>query len=126
MAANPPHRAGTPANNGQAAAVAAPTAPPVQRKTKEQKRAEAEARNAISKEKRDREARVRELEREIGRLETRQRELAAELEEEAIYQQPGKPVQINRELMTVTDLLARTTHEWESVAAAVEGTAPVP
>ena len=107
-------------------APAAPPTPPVQRKTKEQKRAEAEARSAVSKEKRDREARVRELEREITRLETRQRQLAAELEEESIYQQPGKPQALNRELTSVTDLLERTTREWESVAAAVESAAAEP
>ena len=116
--------ANAPAANGHAPA--APPAPVVQRKTKEQKRAEAEARNAVSKEKRDREARVRELEREIGRLETRQRQLAAELEEESIYQQPGKPQALNRELTAVADLLERTTREWESVAAAVESAAAEP
>ena len=104
----------------------APPAPVVQRKTKEQKRAEAEARNAVSKQKRDREARVRELEREIGRLETRQRQLTAELEEESIYQQPGKPQELNRELTAVTNLLDRTTREWEGVAAAAENAAAEP
>ena len=69
---------------------------------------------------------MRELEREITRLETRQRQLAAELEEESIYQQPGKPQALNRELTSVTDLLERTTREWESVAAAVESAAAEP
>ena len=112
--------------NGHASAAPAPFAPVVQRKTKEQKRAEAEARSAVSKEKRDREARVRELEREIGRLEARQRQLAAELEEESIYQQPGKPQELNRELTAVTNLLERTTREWESTAAAMESAAAEP
>ena len=112
--------------HGHAPANPAVSAPPAQRKSKEQKRAEAEARSAVSKEKRDREARVRELEREIARLEARQRQLAAELEDEAIYQQPGKPQELNRELTAVTNLLERTTREWESTAAAVESAAGQP
>ncbi len=112
------------AANGHApVAASAPVAP---RKTKEQKRAEAEARNAVSKAKRDREGRVRELEREIARLETRQRALTAELESEATYEQPGKPMELNRELTGVTDLLARVTREWEAAAAEAERTADQP
>ena len=112
--------------NGHATAMA-PTvsAPAIQRKTKEQKRAEAEARNAVSREKRDREARVRELEREISRLEARQRAITAEMEEEATYQQPGKPMELNRELTAVSELLARTTHEWESTAEQLQNESPV-
>ena len=126
VAANPPTANGNGRQGLNGHTPAAPPAPVVQRKTKEQKRAEAEARNAVSKEKRDREARVRELEREISRLETRQRQLAAELEEESVYQQPGKPQALNRELTAVADLLERTTREWESVAAAVESAAAEP
>ena len=126
VAANPPTANGNGRQSLNGHTTAAPPAPVVQRKTKEQKRAEAEARNAVSKEKRDREARVRELEREISRLETRQRQLAAELEEESVYQQPGKPQALNRELTAVADLLERTTREWESVAAAVESAAAEP
>ena len=68
------------------------------RKTKEQKRAEAELRSAQSRLRREREERVRALERRISELETRQKELAAALEEEAIYEQAGKPMELNREL----------------------------
>ena len=123
VAANAPLANGRHPTNGHAPAAPASAAPAAPRKTKEQKRAEAEARNAVSKEKRDREARVRDLEREIGRLEARQRELAAAMEDEAVYQQPGKPMELNRELLAVTDLLARTTREWETAAAAVESAA---
>ncbi len=48
---------------------------------------------------------MRALEREIAELEARQKKLAAELEEESVYEQPGSPMQLNRELTGVTDLL---------------------
>ena len=86
------------------------------RKTKEQKRAEAELRSAQSRLRREREERVRALERQISELETRQKELAAELEEEAVYEQPGRPMQLNRELTRVTDQLERLNREWETTA----------
>jgi ATP-binding cassette subfamily F protein 3 len=95
---------------------AAPQAPSA-RKSKEQKRAEAEARNAVARARRDREERVRQIEREIGTLEARQRTLAAELEAETTYQKAGRPQELNRELSAVSDLLARLTAEWEAAAA---------
>ena len=98
----------------------APAAAPTARKTKEQKRAEAEARAAVSQGKRDQAERVRKLEREIANLETRQKALTAELEAEATYQQPGRAMQLNRELTGVTDLLARHTREWEAAAELVD------
>ena len=98
----------------------APANAPTPRKTKEQKRAEAEARAAVSQGKRDQADRVRKLEREISALETKQKALAAELEDEAIYQQPGRPQQLNRELSGVADLLVRLTKEWEAAAEQLE------
>ena len=93
------------------------------RKTKEQKRAEAEARQAVSREKREREERVRKLEREIANLEARHKAITAEMESETTYQQPGRPMELNRELRSVDDLLARLTREWEQAAAVAESTA---
>ncbi len=103
------------------AVITPPSTPaPTARKSKEQKRAEAEARNAVSREKREREERVKKLEREIANLEARQQALTAELEAESTYEQPGRAVQLNRELMGVADLLARLTAQWETVAEQVE------
>ncbi len=104
-------------------AVPAAVAPPSARKSKEQKRAEAEARSAVSREKREREERVRKLEREIAGLETRQKAITAEMEEEATYQQPGRPMELNRELRAVDDQLARLTREWEQAAELAQSTA---
>lgn len=98
--------------------VPAPAAAPIF-KTKEQKRAEAEARQAAARARREEERRVAELEREIAELETRQRALTAELEDEATYAQPGRALEVNRELTAVTEALERLTAEWEFLAATV-------
>jgi ATP-binding cassette, subfamily F, member 3 len=93
-------------------------AAPVQglRETREQRRAEAEQRKAEAKLKRDHEKRVRELEMHILSLEGRQRELTAELEKPEIYESGGAAMELNRELMSVTTELERTTREWETLA----------
>jgi ATP-binding cassette subfamily F protein 3 len=87
------------------------------RKQKEQKRLEAEARNAIAKVRREKEKRVHELEMKIAALEGQQKELAAALEDPATYQPGGSATTINRDLSAVSDDLARLTTEWESVTA---------
>ena len=88
------------------------------REQKEQKRAEAEIRKAEARAKREREQRVQELEMQIATLEGRQKELAAELEDPAVYEPGGRAVTINRELSTVSDELNRLTAEWEVATAA--------
>ncbi len=82
---------------------------------KEQKRAEAARRQARSNEKRAAQQRVRDLEKEIQGLESKQAELAAELEKPESYS-GGRAMQINRELMEVVDALAAKTSEWEAAA----------
>jgi len=89
------------------------------RKQKEQKRLEAESRNAIAKARREKEKRVHELETKIAALEEQQKELAAALEDPAVYAQGGNAVAINRDLSAVAHDLARLTAEWESVTATV-------
>ena len=89
------------------------------REQKAQKRLEAEARNAISKAKREKEKRVHELEMQIAALEGQQKELVAALEDPAAYESGGRAVAINRELSAVADDLARLTNEWETATAAV-------
>jgi ATP-binding cassette subfamily F protein 3 len=89
------------------------------KKQKEQKRLEAEARNAISKARRDKEKRVHELEIKIAALEGQQKELAAALEDPAAYQPGGRATAINRDLSALSQDLARLTAEWESVTSTV-------
>ncbi len=107
-------------SNAPAAANAAVNQPSsfVPRKTKEQKRAEAEARNAAAKVRREKEEQVRKLEGEIASLENKQRQLAAELEAEESYKQPGRPQALNRELSSVTASLERLNSQWASSAEA--------
>ena len=85
-------------------------------KTKEQKRAEAEARAARSAPLRAARARVVALEAEIAKLETQQAELTAALEAPETYQEPGKAQQLNRELSATVDRLAQATEAWEQAA----------
>ena len=86
------------------------------RASREQRRAEAEQRKAEAKVKRDHEKRVRELEMHILSLEGRQREITAELEKPETYERGGAAMELNREMLALTDELQRVTVEWEALA----------
>ncbi len=103
--------------NGRKSEIRKQTVPGL-KEQKAQKRAEAEARNAISKIKRDREKRLHEIETRIATLEAHQKELVAALEDPAVYGTGGRAVSINRELSNVTADLALLTNEWETATAA--------
>jgi ATP-binding cassette subfamily F protein 3 len=79
-------------------------------KTKEQKRAEAEARNAIAKQRREAKAKVETLEAEVLALETKQKELSAKLESSSAS------YAVNRELADVSEELEQKTAAWEKAA----------
>jgi ATP-binding cassette subfamily F protein 3 len=85
-------------------------------KTKEQKRAEAEQRQARSRVRKDQHEKVHRLEKAVAELERKQAELTAQLEKPETYDKPGWANQINRELSVVTDELTRVTAEWENAA----------
>ena len=89
-------------------------------KTREQRRAEAEARAAKSAGLKELRSRVAELEREVTWLEARQTELTAELEAPETYAEPGKPAALNRELTGVVDRLHTATADWETAASELE------
>jgi ATP-binding cassette subfamily F protein 3 len=89
------------------------------RKQKGQKRAEAEARNTISRAKRQKDKRLHDLEMQIAALEGQQKELVAALEDPAAYEPGGNAVSINRELSALSADLARLTNEWETATAPV-------
>lgn len=80
---------------------------------KDRKRLEAEARQAKSRQKKA----VADLEGQVTRLEQRQRELTAALEDPETYKDAGKAVAVNRELMHVVEDLAKATSAWEEAAA---------
>ncbi|MDQ6765576.1 MAG: ABC-F family ATP-binding cassette domain-containing protein, partial [Verrucomicrobiota bacterium] len=87
------------------------------RESREERRAAAEQRKAEAKVKREHEQRVRQLEMHIVSLEGRQRELTSELEKPETYEAGGAAMELNREMLSVTSELERTTKEWEALAA---------
>jgi ATP-binding cassette subfamily F protein 3 len=87
---------------------------------KEQKRLEAEQRQARSGKLKGQRQLVHQLEKKIQELEQRQSELTAELEKQETYDTPGRANQINRELVAVHDELAAVTPQWEREAGKLE------
>ncbi|HWW02161.1 MAG TPA: ABC-F family ATP-binding cassette domain-containing protein [Candidatus Acidoferrum sp.] len=88
---------------------------------KEQKRLDAEERQARSRERKTQQKTVQELETEIHELEARQAELIADLEKPETYETPGRPVEVNRELLGLQERLAKLTPEWEREATRLAG-----
>ena len=89
-------------------------APALKVDRKEQKRLEAQQRQARSGEKKAQQQLVHKLEKEIQELEAKQTELTAELEKPETYEKPGRAQEINRELAHVQERLAAATPEWEA------------
>jgi ATP-binding cassette subfamily F protein 3 len=83
---------------------------------KEQKRLEAEERQARSRGRKAQQQIVHHLEKQIQDLEERQHLLTSELEKPETYETPGRAQQINRELVQVQDELTRLTPQWEEEA----------
>jgi ATP-binding cassette subfamily F protein 3 len=83
---------------------------------KDQKRLEAERRQARSRGRKAQQEIVSRLEAEIFKLETRLGELTMELENPATYEEPGHAAQVNRELLHAQERLAQLNPEWEAEA----------
>lgn len=83
---------------------------------KEQKRLEAEQRQARSRIRQEIQRRVTELEVEIAALEAKEKELTAELEKPETYDAGGRAMQINRELIEIHERLPAATAAWEAAA----------
>jgi len=90
------------------------TSPTMERK--EQKRLEAEQRQARYRERKSQQQLVARLEKEIQELEARQAEIVAELETPETYEKPGRAQAINRELLAVQQRLGDLDPEWEQAA----------
>lgn len=99
-------------------ATEAPRAKMGLKEIKEQRRAEAEARKVANKAARDAIARLKSAEEEITVMESRQRELVAELEDPESFRN-GKAFELNRELADLQERLSKVIGEWESLSAAV-------
>ena len=97
-------------------AISLPTGVPTPRKSKEQKRQEAEERNARSKARKEHQHKVSTLEARIASLELQQKKLVLQLEDSATYESPKVAYELNRELLGVAEMLERVTAEWEGLA----------
>jgi ATP-binding cassette subfamily F protein 3 len=95
--------------NGQSARQVSPTG-----SRKEQRRVEAGHRQTRSRKRQEIQKRITGLEKEIAELETREKELTAELEKPETYTTGGRATQINRELMHVHERLVEANAEWET------------
>jgi ATP-binding cassette, subfamily F, member 3 len=92
-------------------------APAVKVDRKEQKRLQAQQRQARSGEKKAQQQKVHHLEKEIQHLEARQSELTAELERPDTYEKPGHAAHLNRELASIQHRIETLTPEWETAAS---------
>lgn len=97
-----------------------PVAPRPNVDRKEQKRLEAQERQARSGERKAQRQKVSALEKEIQTLELRQKELTAEMENPATYEKTGRIAQINRELYEVAHRIGIITLQWEAEAGQLE------
>ena len=95
---------------------AAAERPSVKGGRKEQKRIEAEQRQARSGERRAQQERLAALESEILKLEARQKELAAALEDPGVYRQAGQAMSLNREWSENAARLEQLSRQWEQAA----------
>jgi ATP-binding cassette, subfamily F, member 3 len=83
---------------------------------KDQKRFEAEQRQARSKLRKEQQQKVHRVEKAIHDLETREKEIVAELERAETYEKPGLAQQLSRELIHLREEVSRLTPEWETAA----------
>ncbi|MFM2142258.1 MAG: hypothetical protein RLZZ476_802 [Verrucomicrobiota bacterium] len=111
-------------HNAQPVAYTAPAVrePP---KSKEQKRLEAEARNARSKAKKDAEQRVAKIEADLATLDKRKHEIVELLQDQATYADAVKFRDLSAELEAIEPKIAKLTTEWEKAAEEVEKMAAV-
>jgi len=95
------------------------------RKTKEQKRLEAEQRAAKAKDRKEIEARVEAIEKRVLVLEARARDIENQLDDPALFNRDANAAtSLNRELGQVNEELQMKNAEWEKLAAALEALTP--
>jgi ATP-binding cassette, subfamily F, member 3 len=82
---------------------------------KDQRRAEAETRQARANSRKEHQKKLAKLEAHIEKLETQQKALVAQLEYPATYEVPGKPVELNRELTRVVESLQILYADWNKL-----------
>jgi ATPase subunit of ABC transporter with duplicated ATPase domains len=109
-----PHAAEASRRDSPSGQINRPASPAATRK--DQKRLEAEQRQARSRERKVQQEIVDRLEAEIQQLEKQVTELTADLENPATYEKPGRAVVVNRELLHAQERLAELNPEWETEA----------
>ena len=87
------------------------------RKSKDQKRIEADQRASKSGSVKKMRTDISLLEKKVTDLESKQSELTAQLEAPETYSEPGKAQHLNRELAITVSLLQEATKTWEAAAA---------
>ncbi|MCP5046632.1 MAG: ABC-F family ATP-binding cassette domain-containing protein, partial [bacterium] len=93
---------------------------PVVKKTKKQKRLEAQARQAVSKERNKLKKNVAVLEEKIDQLEARKEELEAQLAESDTYQQGELAVTLQKEYGSICKDLESSNRLWEEALSQLE------
>ncbi|MEZ5404761.1 MAG: ATP-binding cassette domain-containing protein [Verrucomicrobiia bacterium] len=89
-------------------------------KTKEQKRQEAQERQARAAERKKAQADFNRLEQEIAQHETRQKEITVLLEKPETYADKNEFMKLNRELVSIAEKLETLHQQWNEAAVAVE------
>jgi len=93
-------------------------------KSKEQKRKEAEERQAISAARKNARKHLEQIEREIAVLEKRHKEIVVLLEAPETYAQGGDVMKLNRELIANTEKQEELNEAWEDASADVAALNP--
>lgn len=89
-------------------------------KSREQRRREAEERNARGQTRRALEARIADIEERISAKEARRSEILRLLQSPGTYSDAGVVVELNRELAGIDAVIERLSNEWEQVATEFE------
>lgn len=95
-------------------------------KSKEQKRQEAEARNARSRVRKDLEAEVARIEQNLSKLEEQQTQAVALLQKPDTYADGALATKLQQQLAEIEQEIRRTTKQWEEVGGRLEKLSPEP
>ena len=106
--------------NHQPTAAFASAPKPSGNRTKEQKRAEAQARQARSQKKKELEARIAAIETDLAAKEKRNTEVIQILQDSAVWADPAKAMTLQEEHDALTAAIEKLTHEWEAKASELE------
>lgn len=93
-------------------------------KTKEQKRKEAQERQARSERRKAAQQKVHQLEKEIAAHEQQQKDLTSKLEDPSLYQEGGDVMKINRDLVELARTMESLNQQWMEASSELEALTP--